>query len=66
MPRPLAGRWVDALFEAFEEARRAGKFSHLGVSGHCGGMQACLNAAIDRGRGVEGLRVRARRGRRRP
>jgi pimeloyl-ACP methyl ester carboxylesterase len=66
MPRPLAGRWVDALFEAFEEARRAGKVSHLGVSGHCGGMQASLNAAIDRGRGVEGLRVRARRGRRRP
>jgi aryl-alcohol dehydrogenase-like predicted oxidoreductase len=41
---------VDGLFEAFEEARRAGKVSHLGVSGHCGGMQACLNAAIDDGR----------------
>jgi aryl-alcohol dehydrogenase-like predicted oxidoreductase len=41
---------VDALFEAFEEARRAGKVSHLAVSGHCGGMQACLEAAIDDGR----------------
>jgi aryl-alcohol dehydrogenase-like predicted oxidoreductase len=41
---------VDALFEAFEEAHRAGKVSHLGVSGHCGGMQACLQAAIDDGR----------------
>ena len=41
---------VDGLFEAVEEARRAGKVSHLGMSGHCGGMQACLNAAIDDGR----------------
>jgi len=41
---------VDALFEAFEEAHRAGKVSHLGLSGHCGGMQACLQAAIDDGR----------------
>jgi aryl-alcohol dehydrogenase-like predicted oxidoreductase len=41
---------VDGLFEAFEEAHRAGKVSHLGVSGHCGGMQDCLNAAIDDGR----------------
>jgi len=41
---------VEALFEAYEEARRAGKVSHLGMSGHCGGMQACLNAAIDDGR----------------
>jgi aryl-alcohol dehydrogenase-like predicted oxidoreductase len=41
---------VDGLFEAFEDARRAGKVSHLGVSGHCGGMQDCLNAAIDDGR----------------
>jgi predicted aldo/keto reductase-like oxidoreductase len=41
---------VDALFEAFEEARRAGKVLHLGLSGHHGGMQACLNAAIDDGR----------------
>jgi predicted aldo/keto reductase-like oxidoreductase len=41
---------VDGLFEAYEEAHRAGKVSHLGVSGHCGGMQACLEAAIDDGR----------------
>lgn len=41
---------VDGLFEAFDEAHRAGKVSHLGVSGHCGGMQECLNAAIDDGR----------------
>jgi aryl-alcohol dehydrogenase-like predicted oxidoreductase len=41
---------VDGLFAAFEEARRTGKVSHLGVSGHCGGMQNCLNAAIDDGR----------------
>jgi len=41
---------VEGLFEAFEEAHRAGKVSHLAVSGHCGGMQACLEAAIDDGR----------------
>jgi aryl-alcohol dehydrogenase-like predicted oxidoreductase len=41
---------VGGLFEAFEEARRAGKVLHLGLSGHCGGMQDCLNAAIDDGR----------------
>jgi aryl-alcohol dehydrogenase-like predicted oxidoreductase len=41
---------LDGLFEAFEEARRAGKVSHLAVSGHCGGMQEVLNAAIDDGR----------------
>jgi hypothetical protein len=41
---------VSGLLEAFEEARRAGKVLHLGVSGHCGGMQDCLNAAIDDGR----------------
>lgn len=41
---------VDALFEAFEEAKRAGKASHLAMSGHHGGMQECLNAAIDDGR----------------
>jgi uncharacterized protein len=40
---------VGGLFEAYEEAHRAGKVSHLGVSGHCGGMQGCLNAAIDDG-----------------
>jgi aryl-alcohol dehydrogenase-like predicted oxidoreductase len=41
---------VDALYEAFEEARTAGKVSHLGLSGHHGGMQDVLNAAIDDGR----------------
>jgi aryl-alcohol dehydrogenase-like predicted oxidoreductase len=41
---------VDPLFEAIEVARRAGKVLHLGLSGHSGGMQACLNAAIDDGR----------------
>jgi aryl-alcohol dehydrogenase-like predicted oxidoreductase len=41
---------VDALYEAFEEARRAGKVGHLALSGHCGGMQPCLEAAIADGR----------------
>jgi aryl-alcohol dehydrogenase-like predicted oxidoreductase len=41
---------VAALYEAFEEARAAGKVSHLGLSGHHGGMQDVLNAAIDDGR----------------
>ena len=40
---------VDALYEAFDLAKRAGKVGHLGLSGHAGGMQACLNAAIDGG-----------------
>jgi aryl-alcohol dehydrogenase-like predicted oxidoreductase len=40
---------VDALYEAFYEARQAGKVLHLGLSGHHGGMQDCLNAAIDDG-----------------
>ncbi len=41
---------VDALYEAFEEAKVAGKVSHLGLSGHHGGMQDVLNAAIEDGR----------------
>jgi aryl-alcohol dehydrogenase-like predicted oxidoreductase len=41
---------VDAWYEAFEEAKRAGKVGHMALSGHCGGMQACLNAAIEDGR----------------
>jgi aryl-alcohol dehydrogenase-like predicted oxidoreductase len=41
---------VEPLFEAFEEAKRAGKVSHLGLGGHHGGMQDCLNAAIEDGR----------------
>jgi predicted aldo/keto reductase-like oxidoreductase len=40
---------VDALYEAFDEAKQAGKVLHLGLSGHHGGMQDCLNAAIDDG-----------------
>jgi aryl-alcohol dehydrogenase-like predicted oxidoreductase len=40
---------VDALYEGFARARAAGKVGHLGLSGHAGGMQACLNAAIDDG-----------------
>jgi aryl-alcohol dehydrogenase-like predicted oxidoreductase len=41
---------VEALFEAADEAKRAGKVGHLAMSGHCGGMQPALNAAIDDGR----------------
>ncbi len=41
---------VEALFEAIEEAKRAGKVGHLALSGHCGGMQECLQAAIEDGR----------------
>jgi len=37
---------VDALYEAFNLAKQAGKVGHLGLSGHAGGMEACLNAAI--------------------
>jgi aryl-alcohol dehydrogenase-like predicted oxidoreductase len=41
---------VDVLFEAFEAAKQAGKALHLGLSGHRGGLQDCLNAAIANGR----------------
>lgn len=41
---------VDEWFDAIEEAKRAGKVGHMALSGHCGGMQACLNAAIEDGR----------------
>jgi aryl-alcohol dehydrogenase-like predicted oxidoreductase len=41
---------VDALYEAFAEAKQAGKVGHLAISGHCGGMQPCLEAAIADGR----------------
>jgi len=44
------GLRIDALFEAFEEAKEAGKVGHLALSGHHGGMQEVLNAAIDDGR----------------
>lgn len=41
---------IDALYEAFAEAKKAGKVSHLGLSGHHGGMQEVLNAAVEDGR----------------
>ncbi len=41
---------IGALSEALAEAKAAGKVRHLGLSGHHGGMQDCLNAAIDDGR----------------
>lgn len=41
---------VPALYEAFDRARRAGKVRHLGLSGHCGGMQPCLEDALAGGR----------------
>jgi aryl-alcohol dehydrogenase-like predicted oxidoreductase len=40
---------IDAVYEAFDRARKEGKIGHLGLSSHAGGMQACLNAAIDDG-----------------
>lgn len=40
----------DAFHEAIDEAKRSGKVGHLGLSGHSGGMQAVLEAAIDDGR----------------
>lgn len=41
---------IDELFEAFEEAKKAGKALHLGLSGHGRNLQSCLNAAVDDGR----------------
>jgi len=40
---------IEALYEAFDRAKQSGKIGHLGLSSHAGGMQACLNAAIDDG-----------------
>jgi len=37
----------DPLLEAFDAAKKAGKVLHLGMSGHSGGMQPCLEAAIE-------------------
>jgi uncharacterized protein len=37
------------VLAGIEEARRAGKVLHVGLSGHHGGLQSCLNAAIDDG-----------------
>ncbi len=39
----------EVLFEAFEKAKQEGKVRHLGLSGHHGGMQECLEAGIDSG-----------------
>ena len=36
----------EPMLEAFDAARSAGKVLHLGMSGHSGGMQPCLEAAI--------------------
>ena len=41
---------IDAVYEAFERSKKAGKVGHLGLSSHAGGMQALMNAAIDDGR----------------
>ncbi len=39
----------DPLLEAFDAAKKAGKVGHLGLSSHAGGIQACMDAAIDDG-----------------
>ena len=36
----------EAVLAGIEEARRAGKVLHIGLSGHHGGLQECLRAAI--------------------
>ena len=40
---------AEPLFEAFERAYKAGKVRNLGIAGHHGGMQECLEAGIDCG-----------------
>jgi len=40
----------DPLLEAFDAAKGAGKVLHLAMSGHSGGMQPCLEAAIEEDR----------------
>jgi aryl-alcohol dehydrogenase-like predicted oxidoreductase len=40
---------AEVLFGAFDRARQAGKVRHLALSGHHGGMQACLEAGIEAG-----------------
>jgi aryl-alcohol dehydrogenase-like predicted oxidoreductase len=40
---------IEAAYEAFDRAKQTGKIGHLGLSSHAGGMQDCLNAAIDDG-----------------
>jgi len=39
----------ESVLEGLNEARQAGKILHIGLSGHHGGLQACLRAAIDDG-----------------
>ena len=41
---------VDAFHEAVHEAQGAGKVGYVGMSGHHGGMEECLEAATDDGR----------------
>jgi predicted aldo/keto reductase-like oxidoreductase len=41
---------VESFFEAFAEAKKAGKVGHLGMSGHGRNLRQCLNTAIDDGR----------------
>ena len=48
--RSVSNLRVDAVYEAFEQAREAGKVGHLGLSSHAGGQQAIMKAAIDDGR----------------
>ena len=36
----------EAVLEGIQEARRAGKVLHIGLSGHHGGLEPCLRAAI--------------------
>jgi aryl-alcohol dehydrogenase-like predicted oxidoreductase len=37
----------EPMLEAFDEARAAGKVLHLAMTGHGGGMQECMEAAIE-------------------
>jgi predicted aldo/keto reductase-like oxidoreductase len=41
--------YSEVLFESFDKAKKAGKVRHLGLSGHHGGMQICLEAGIESG-----------------
>ena len=45
-PRDVRNR---AVLDGIEEARRAGKVLHVGLSGHHGGLQECMRAATDDG-----------------